>query len=107
MPEEWTKIGKVAQKREKQEWAKGKPKLDKARKREEFIISKRVLRNDSQRKKKTELSQIHEERTPKKGCTSMTKINVVDKFIPVPQAMKRWAVDKMAEAPENSCVESG
>ena len=31
-PEVWTKIGKVDQNREKQEWAKEKPKLDNARK---------------------------------------------------------------------------
>ena len=31
-PEVWTKIGKAAQNREKQEWAKEKPKLDNARK---------------------------------------------------------------------------
>ena len=30
-PEVWTKIGKAAQNREKQEWAKEKPKLDNAR----------------------------------------------------------------------------
>ena len=30
-PEVWTKIGKAAQKREKQEWANEKPKLDNAR----------------------------------------------------------------------------
>ena len=29
-PEVWTKIGKTAQSREKQEWAKEKPKLDNA-----------------------------------------------------------------------------
>ena len=31
-PEVWTKIGKAAQNREKQEWPKEKPKLDNARK---------------------------------------------------------------------------
>ena len=31
-PEVWTKLGKAAQNREKQEWAKEKPKLDNARK---------------------------------------------------------------------------
>ena len=31
-PEVWTKIGKAAQNREKQEWAKEKPTLDNARK---------------------------------------------------------------------------
>ena len=31
-PEVWTKIGKAVQNREKQEWAKEKPKLDNARK---------------------------------------------------------------------------
>ena len=31
-PEAWTKIGKAAQNREKQEWAKGEPTLDIARK---------------------------------------------------------------------------
>ena len=31
-PEVWTKIGKAAQNREKQEWVKEKPKLDNARK---------------------------------------------------------------------------
>ena len=30
-PEEWTKIGKAAQKRVKQKWANQKPKLDNAR----------------------------------------------------------------------------
>ena len=30
-PEAWTKIGKAAQKREKQEWANEKPELDNAR----------------------------------------------------------------------------
>ena len=30
-PEVWTKIGKATQDREKQEWAKEKPKLDNAR----------------------------------------------------------------------------
>ena len=38
-PEVWTKIGKAAQIREKQEWAKEKPKLDNARKLREFTLS--------------------------------------------------------------------
>ena len=39
-PEVWTKIGKAAHNREKQEWAKEKPKFDNVRKlRERFTSS--------------------------------------------------------------------
>ena len=55
-PEVWTKIGKAAQNREKQKWAKEKPKLDNARKLRGIYFSIRMTKNIqklSKRKKKT------------------------------------------------------
>ena len=57
-PEVWTKIGKAAQNREKQEWAKEKPKLDNARKLRECTSSIRMTQSihvlSNKRKKKLE-----------------------------------------------------
>ena len=46
-PEVWTKIGKAAQNREKQEWAKEKPKLDNARRLRGFTSS--ILTNQEEK----------------------------------------------------------
>ena len=55
-PEVWTKIGKAAQNREKQEWAKEKPKLDNARKLRGIYFSIRMtkkIQKLTKRKQKT------------------------------------------------------
>ena len=55
-PEVWTNIGKAVQNREKQEWAKEKPKLDNVRKLRDLLYRsgwQRVFRIYQKRKKKT------------------------------------------------------
>ena len=72
-PEVWTKIGKAAQNREKQEWKNEKPKLDNVR-------------------------RLREDHIAGKGNNSLQHYNLVHIFIPMPQTMKipdaKAAVDK-------------
>ena len=44
-PDAWTRFGKAAQRRDKQEWAIEKPKLEYARNLREFILLIRVMKS--------------------------------------------------------------
>ena len=150
-PEMWTKIGKAAQNREKQEWAKEKPKLENARKLkgiyfndpddEEFkeflknarrklerpvaptmpcrrqksvtkVVAKSnsaseensktmysciVESHESQRQRaESSQSKTHEDHIAGSETISMSHHNLVHKFIPMPQAMKKYQLQKAA-----------
>ena len=68
-PEVWTKIGKAAQNREKQEWAKEKPKLDNARKLRECTSSIRMTKSiQNYQKKKKRKKKLERPMAPAMPC---------------------------------------
>ena len=80
LPEVWTKIGKAAQSREKQEWAKEEPKLDSARRRRGIYIidpDDKEYKEIHKKKKKNARRKLERAMAPAMPCKiqpSITKV---------------------------------